>query len=604
MRYSPESFKARIQIDTRFILAASLLLGGLFVMFYQHAREEEDNQWVVHTYQVIDQLKAIEALLVDAETGARGYVATGDTQFLQPYHQALPTLSTNLRQLPQLVADNPAQQRQVLELERLAKAKVAVVQQIVNPAPSVSPRQLLTLGKQRMDAVRRQVASMIAVEQALMKVRDQRVKTAYRNTNVLTVLLLVLALFAFAHARLLIRRELKRRQEAQADARISAQLLQNVIDNVPSGLVLYQAVRSPTGQIIDFIHTLSNPANDRITGRSAGELLNLSMLEHYPDNRTNGFFDDLVKVIETGQPLHRLIHYEANNFSGWFDTQYAKQDDGVLFTYLDVTALKEAELTQQQQAQALQAANRELQRSNTSLQSFAYIASHDLQEPLRKIDSFSNLLESEYGPQLDDKAADYLRRMRLAAKRMSLLIRDLLAYSRLSSTPTVFEPVSILALVTDIVDDLEIAITKSGVQITVGELPDVPGDPTQLRQLLQNLISNAIKFTHMPAGAAQVAITSRPVNGTDMATSADGAADAQKLFWEISVQDNGIGFDPKYLDRIFEVFQRLNSRQQFAGSGIGLAICKRVAENHGGWITAESQPGQGATFRVYLPAEP
>ncbi|HEX9956550.1 MAG TPA: ATP-binding protein, partial [Fibrella sp.] len=205
---------------------------------------------------------------------------------------------------------------------------------------------------------------------------------------------------------------------------------------------------------------------------------------------------------------------------------------------------------------------------------------------------------------LDEKAADYLRRMRLAAKRMSLLIRDLLAYSRLSSTPTVFEPVSILALVTDIVDDLEIAITKSGVQITVGELPDVPGDSTQLRQLLQNLISNAIKFTHMPAGAAQVAITSRPVNGADMATSANVEADVQKLFWEISVQDNGIGFDPKYLDRIFEVFQRLNSRQQFAGSGIGLAICKRVAENHGGWITAESQPGQGATFRVYLPAEP
>jgi signal transduction histidine kinase len=185
---------------------------------------------------------------------------------------------------------------------------------------------------------------------------------------------------------------------------------------------------------------------------------------------------------------------------------------------------------------------------------------------------------------------------------MSLLIRDLLAYSRLSSSPTVFEPVSISALVTDIVDDLEIAIARSGVQISTGELPIIPGDPTQLRQLFQNLISNAIKFTQMPLGAARVAITSKPVNGADLPASANKVSAAEKLFWEISVQDNGIGFDPKYLDRIFEVFQRLHSRQSFTGSGIGLAICRRVAENHGGWITADSQPGQGATFRVYLPA--
>ncbi|MBC3789033.1 sensor histidine kinase [Spirosoma utsteinense] len=603
MPHSLEIIKDRIRIDLSVIIAGFLVILGLLLLAYQQHRQEEDNQWVVHTYQVMDHVKAVEALLVDAETGARGYAATQDSVFLEPYRQARSQIESNLGTLPQLVADNPAQQRRVRQLNQLAKAKVAIVDRIVRTKPlpaSPASHTLFQQGKQRMDAVRQHVRSMTAVEQALLKTRQQRAQNANRYTLGLTGLIGGLALLAFWQAYGLIQQSLTRRLQAQVVARQSADLLRAVIHNVPTGLVLYQAVRDSAGEIIDFIYTLSNPVNDRVAGRQADELFQVSLLAHSPVTRTNGVYEDLVQVVRSGQPLSRLRHFQSDRVQGWFDSRYVKQEDGVLVSFLDVTALKEAQLTQQQQAQALERANQELQRSNASLQSFAFVASHDLQEPLRKIEAFGNLLVELYAKELDEQGANYLQRMQVAARRMAHLIRALLSYARLGNAPTVVAPVSMSGLVDEILDDLETAITRSGVQITVGELPTLPGEVTQLRQLLQNLISNAIKFSQKPGGGlAQVTISSRLVAGGELPAGAPTAVPG--AYWEIGVSDNGIGFDVQYLDRIFEAFQRLHSDKQFSGSGIGLAICKRVVENHGGWITADSQPGEGATFRVYLP---
>lgn len=603
MSHSLEIIKDRIRIDLSVIIAGFLVILGLLLLAYQQYRQEEDNEWVVHTYQVMDHVKAVEALLVDAETGARGYASTQDSVFLEPYRQARPQIESNLGNLPQLVADNPAQQQRARQLNQLAKAKVAVVDRLVRTKPSpASPawHALLKQGKQRMDAVRQHVRAMTAVEQALLKTRQERARNTNRYTLGLTGLIGGLAMIAFWQAYGLIQQSLTRRLQAQVAARQSADLLRTVIHNVPTGLVLYQAVRDPAGEIIDFIYTLSNPVNDRVAGRQAGELLQVSLLAHSPVTRTNGVYEDLVQVVRSGQPLSRLRHFQSDRVQGWFDTRYVKQEDGVLVSFLDVTALKEAQLTQQQQAQALERANQELQRSNASLQSFAFVASHDLQEPLRKIEAFGNLLVELYAKELDEQGINYLQRMQVAAQRMAHLIRALLNYARLGNAPTVVAPVSMSGLVDEILDDLETAITRSGVQITVGELPTLPGEVTQLRQLLQNLISNAIKFSQKPGGGlAQVAVNSRLVAEGQLPAGAPAAA--RGAYWEIGVSDNGIGFDVQYLDRIFEAFQRLHSDKQFSGSGIGLAICKRVVENHGGWITADSQPGEGATFWVYLP---
>ncbi len=236
--------------------------------------------------------------------------------------------------------------------------------------------------------------------------------------------------------------------------------------------------------------------------------------------------------------------------------------------------------------QELSDANQELERSNRELQQFAYVASHDLQEPLRKVVAFGDRLKTNYADVLDERGVDYLERMQNAALRMRHLIEALLAYSRVSTTAGTMAEVSLAEVVHLVLSDLDHTINECGAEVVVGELPQIKADRLQIGQLLQNLISNAIKY-RKPDGQVKVAVSSFQQPGSS--------------FVEIQVKDNGIGFDEKYLDRIFAPFQRLHSRQEYSGTGIGLAICKKIVERHGGTITARSAPDEGALFLVTLP---
>ena len=249
----------------------------------------------------------------------------------------------------------------------------------------------------------------------------------------------------------------------------------------------------------------------------------------------------------------------------------------------DITDRKRAE--EQLRAYAV-----ELERSNRELQDFAYVASHDLQEPLRKIQVFGERLRSKYYDTLDETAQDYLARMDDAATRMKKLIRDLLEFSRVTTHAQPFAPIDLNEVVAGVLQDLETRIAETEATITVGQLPTIEAEPTQMRQLFQNLISNAIKF-HRDGIPPEINIAAR----------CDFHPEEQRELCRISVADNGIGFDPKYLDRIFAVFQRLHNRGDYPGTGVGLALCRKIVLRHQGTITAESTPGKGATFIVMLP---
>ncbi|MGM9506564.1 PAS domain-containing protein [Larkinella sp. GY13] len=261
----------------------------------------------------------------------------------------------------------------------------------------------------------------------------------------------------------------------------------------------------------------------------------------------------------------------------------------------------EAELESQVQARTreLKESNQDLLRSNENLTRFAYVASHDLQEPLRKIQSFGSLLQSQYASNLGDHGLDLINRMQSSAGRMSELIKDLLAYSRISTRQQTFEPVSLPTILAKVLETLEWQIQQAGAVIQSDDLPTINGDASQLGQLFQNLLSNAIKFRE-PDSAPAVQISYAKRSASDLPSSVRPIRQASH-YHLISIIDNGIGFDEKHADRIFEVFQRLHGKSAYSGTGVGLAICQKVVENHGGAISAHSQPGQGSTFRVYLP---
>jgi light-regulated signal transduction histidine kinase (bacteriophytochrome) len=249
---------------------------------------------------------------------------------------------------------------------------------------------------------------------------------------------------------------------------------------------------------------------------------------------------------------------------------------GYLKITRDMTARKEAE-------EKLADLARRLQQSNSELEQFASIAAHDLQEPLRKIQAFSERLQAK-AQNLDEQSLDYLQRIVRSVGRMRDLINDLLMFSRVSTKAKPFEPARLDEIAQAVISDLEGRIQQTGGRVEVETLPQIDADPMQIRQLLTNLIGNALKFRR-PEEPPLVRVASIQ-NDTTIS---------------MTISDNGIGFDEAYLDRIFQVFQRLHGRQEYEGTGMGLAICKKIVERHSGTITAKSEPGKGSTFIVTLP---
>lgn len=263
---------------------------------------------------------------------------------------------------------------------------------------------------------------------------------------------------------------------------------------------------------------------------------------------------------------------------------------GAVVIFKDITDRKRTE-----DALARKAA--ELARSNAELEQFAYVASHDLQEPLRKIQAFGDRLKSKVDSARLEEGRDYLERMQSAAARMQRLINDLLTFSRVISATQSFVDVNIEVLTKEVLTDLEVRIEQTKAQVEVGPLPTIQADPLQMRQLLQNLIGNALKF--QAPGAQPVVKINAELIQSPLATEADPKPDEE--ICQLTIQDNGIGFDEKYSDKIFAMFQRLHGRNEYEGTGVGLAVCRRITDRHGGTIRAQSEPGKGASFIVTLP---
>jgi len=346
--------------------------------------------------------------------------------------------------------------------------------------------------------------------------------------------------------------------------------------------------------------TFANPAAAKLSGWPLDELTGKTEPEIFGHNGSGS-----QAAHSGGNPEERVFHRKDGTC---FPVEFVKtpinengQVVGAVLVFKDITERKRVESALAQNAA-------ELARSNAELEQFAFVASHDLQEPLRKIQAFGDRLKTKCNGAIAAEAHDYLERMQSASARMRTLIDDLLAFSRVIRSAEPFVPVELAKVTKEVLGDLEVRIEKSGARVEVGDLPVIEADPMQMRQLLLNLIGNSLKF--QPPGAVpvvkiqarithpglkdQTALLTRPSPNCEEAAVLGPVC-------EISVQDNGIGFDEKYSDKIFAVFQRLHGRNEYEGTGVGLAVCRRIADRHHGTILAKSKLREGATFIVTLP---
>ncbi|GAB3049465.1 sensor histidine kinase [Spirosoma pulveris] len=390
--------------------------------------------------------------------------------------------------------------------------------------------------------------------------------------------------------------------EARLQARQQAELLLSVLDASPAIIVAYELIIDPTGVVTDLRYVLQNHAHRQAIGMTDEEVIGRTMLTLFPSLQDSNLLTLYTQVAQTGQPFREEHLFPDGN---WYDVSAIKRGDGVVVTATNIHAQKTA---QQQMAvyqsqleaanQELKQANRQLQQTNQNLHQLTYSVSHDLQEPLRKIQTFSDLLQVRYLTYLPQPAQADLQRLQRSAARMSVLIRDIRAYSRVVANTEAFQTVSLSAVVRQVARALSQPVMASGAILSIGELPRVVGAADQLQQLFYNLLSNALTFTR-PGVTPDLSVTAHSLQPHEVPLPLQGLTAAN--WWEIRVQDNGPGFEEKYLDRIFSLFQQLQGKSSYEGSGLGLALCKRVLDNHGGHITARSQPDQGTTFLIYLP---
>ena len=408
------------------------------------------------------------------------------------------------------------------------------------------------------------------------------------------------------------------RIESENIIKASEEHLRTLIEQAPVATAMF------VGK--DMIIELPNEAMLKIWGKGNG-VVGKPLRVALPELQGQPFLKILDEIFETGKPHAETGSRADLVVNGVLDTFYfdftykpLRNSKGEIYAILDMAVdvtdqvksrqalerseeryrqlVNELEQRVQKRTEELHQANQELVNSNSNLQQFAYAASHDMQEPLRKIQSFSSRLQTVYGESFDENGVFMLNRIQDASKRMSSMIDDLLAYSRLTTRDSAFEPVDMNKIVSAVLADLEFSIEEQKSQIKIGPLPAVWGNPSQLTQLVQNLLSNAIKYRKQDVQSV-IEIHAQDITEEDIAGLPRLLP--EHAYTRLEVSDNGIGFDEKYLDRIFQMFQRLHGRGEFSGSGIGLALCKKVVQNHHGHITARSEPEKGSTFIVYLP---
>ena len=559
-----------------FTLALLILVGIALLLLRDTRMAARTNDWVVHTHEVIAEIEITRSEIAYAESGVRGFMLTGDDTYLEPYATAASELDRSLKRLTLLTADNPSQQKRIATLEAETLTRLATM------AKGIESRREGGLdaaqefvaggrGKREMDEIRSQALAIEGVEKELLAQRIAKSRASTRKAVVTFAaglapsVALLLFVFWFLNRQITITR---RAEEALTLALEKERVLfDSAVDVI--------CTADAEGRF-----TSINPACLQLWGYSQEELIGRRYLELVvPDD--GAATDEVADQIRAGKKEtdfeNRYLHKDGSEVRMMWTATWSESQQLIFAVGRDISERKRNE-------EALEKKSEALARSNAELQQFAYVASHDLQEPLRMVSSYTQLLAKRYAGRLDADAQEFIAFAVDGATRMQRLIQDLLSFSRVESQGKILRETSSEDALAGALLHLGHAIEESGAVVSHDLLPAVLADENQLVQLFQNLVGNALKYRNAEIPQIHVKATK---NGNRE--------------WTFAVCDNGIGINPKYFDRIFVMFQRLHGREEFSGTGIGLAVCKKIVERHGGRIWVESESDHGSTFKFTLP---
>jgi signal transduction histidine kinase/CHASE3 domain sensor protein len=621
--------KGRIMLPDIFFTGLLVLLLITSFISYQRINSQTETSNLLNTsYRVKSRLIQVLSDLLNAETDQRGFLITKKQTFLQPYYGASDKVKNSIDAIKELVENDAQQQKNADSLWQLANRRFELLSTVLkeNEAGGKSTDSLENLfdkGNAIMDNVRSLVAQMVQIQDDLISRRKLQQEHIAFITPLYSLLFSLIAIVIVTFAFFRLRNEMRLRVKAQ-DNEATAQELQQTANNFAAELEIKVSERTEELKKLNEELTITNniyahaEENASIGSYSwnlqSGQLKysdNLfRLLGHEPGDFIPNFDsfvsfihpDDKEQVIKDGKETFEtksLVEHVYRVITKQNTVRYMRSSGTSIENenskLLVGTVSKDVLLTE-----TLAAKNLELEQNNEELESFTYIASHDLQEPLRKIQSFSKLILAREGETfLGEGTRDYFTRIISAAARMQNLINALLSYSNASKQDIQFKPVDLNAVVEEVTANLADIVDEKKVTIESVGLPTVQGIQMQFVQLFSNIIHNAVKYSQKDA-PPHIVITAGLLSEEEMKVA---IPPAKGKFWQIAIADNGIGFDQQYEHKIFELFQRLHGRSAYEGTGIGLAICKKIMHNHNGFITAKGQTGIGAIFNLYLPCK-
>jgi PAS domain S-box-containing protein len=574
-----------------FIVSTAVLLATAAFAYRSAQGFIETSHEVAHTHEILTRMENVFASMQTAVASVRGYVITGDAEFIEERDRALSALESSMQDIKLLNANDAAQQVRLRALEQRVAARRQILDRILIARQTEgfdAARDLMQSAAAR-DTSRALRTSLNEIQMiARDSLREYTGEDQRRTTVMLGTFAVLLTLMAALLGAILvrIRHDLARREAMQQDLARSNAFLDSIVEHIPIMVFMKRAH--------DLKFVLFNRAGEALTGLGRDEVLHKSDSDFFPPDEAASFVardrEALAarKVVEIAEePLHtrdgstRILHTR----------KLAIRDDSGEPQFLlgiseDITERKATEKRILELNGDLKRQAAELEAANKELESFSYSVSHDLRAPLRAVDGFAQMLEEDYGDRLGDEGRRYISVIRDGSRKMGNLIDDLLALSRLGRQPLNKQEIDMAALARRTMDDIVAGEQGITVSVDIGPLPPARGDSVLLAQVWSNLCTNAVKYSRQAPTPTVI------ISGS--------SAGPESVY---CVTDNGVGFDMKYASKLFGVFQRLHSAEEFPGTGVGLAIVRRVITRHGGRVWAESAPGAGATFYFALPTE-